>query len=89
MLNSRLHDLTRTSKAYIKLKNHLKELAKSLGSVKQDHMRLGRVVADVLRKAGQENEGTVRSLLDVVGEKVAREVEQLASQLKSQADEVR
>lgn len=52
-------------------------------------MRLGRFVSDMLRKLAQENEKAVRSVLDAVGEKVGKEVEQLAAQLKAQAEEVR
>lgn len=48
-----------------------------------------RYIGEQIRKLCQENESAVRNLLDLVGEKVGKEVEALAQQLRSQSEEAR
>lgn len=78
MLNSRLHDLTRSYKSHQKLKSHIKAALKSIHSVREDHIRLQSYISEQIRKLSQANENAVRALLDFVGEKVAKQVESLA-----------
>jgi hypothetical protein len=47
---------------------------KSLVGAKEEHLRLERYVGEQVRKLSQENEALVRNLLDLVGEKVGKEV---------------
>lgn len=89
MLNNRLHDLTRSYKSYQKLKSHIKTSLKSLTSLKEDHIRFQTYIGEQVRKLSQNNETAVRTLLDFVGEKVSKQVESLAEQLRTQSEEAR
>lgn len=89
MLNNRLHDLTRSYKSYQRLKTHMKNSLKSLSTLKEDHIRLQTYIGEQVRRLSQTSEAAVRALLDFVGETVGKQVQSLAQQLSTQAEEAR